>query len=181
MLVVGLGGGALPMFLRRHWAHWAAIDAVELDAAVVAVAEDFFGFQADGPKGPMSIHVGDGIEFVHGVTELDDDDELYDAIFIDANASDAALAMAFPPAPFLTEAFLRSLRCALREGGIAVMNVSCRSSPLYAASVARVRHIFNGPSSAVSAVSSDDSVLEIGLGEGSLNRLVVATRRPFAG
>ena len=44
ILVVGLGGGALPSFLRVHYPD-AAIDAVEIDPQVVEVAKDFFGFR----------------------------------------------------------------------------------------------------------------------------------------
>ena len=49
-LVVGLGGGALPVFLHR--ALRMGVDAVELDAAVVGLARRHFGFadRADSPR-----------------------------------------------------------------------------------------------------------------------------------
>jgi spermidine synthase len=47
VLVVGLGGSTLPMFLRRHYPN-AAIDAVDIDPEVVRVAKQFFGFREDG-------------------------------------------------------------------------------------------------------------------------------------
>ena len=49
-LVVGLGGGALPVFLQRVLR--MDVDVVELDAAVVGLARQHFGFtdHADSPR-----------------------------------------------------------------------------------------------------------------------------------
>lgn len=44
-LVVGLGGGGLPVFLSRCCG--LAVDAVELDPAVVDLARRHFGFRDD--------------------------------------------------------------------------------------------------------------------------------------
>ena len=41
-LVVGLGGGGLPVFLQRHCG--LCVDVVELDDVVVQLACDHFGF-----------------------------------------------------------------------------------------------------------------------------------------
>ena len=56
MLVVGLGGGSLPMFLRAHYPA-ATIDVAEIDPDVVDVAKRFFGFREDER---MRAQVGDG-------------------------------------------------------------------------------------------------------------------------
>jgi spermidine synthase len=45
-LIVGLGGGALPMFLHQRLPH-LAIEVVELDPGVLEVACKFFGFKED--------------------------------------------------------------------------------------------------------------------------------------
>lgn len=55
ILVVGLGGGTLPSAFRNLYPD-AHIDTVEIDPAVVAVAEEYFGFQSD-PK--LKVHVQD--------------------------------------------------------------------------------------------------------------------------
>src|SRR4030081_1703097 len=55
ILVVGLGGGSLPMFFRKHYPA-AAIDVAEIDPGVVDVANQFFGFHEDELTRP---HVGD--------------------------------------------------------------------------------------------------------------------------
>lgn len=46
ILLVGLGGGALPVYLHRHYPQ-AAIDVVEIVPEVVLAAERFFGFCQD--------------------------------------------------------------------------------------------------------------------------------------
>jgi hypothetical protein len=43
VLLVGLGGGALPTFLHRAFGF--AVDCVELDETVVALAKKHFGFR----------------------------------------------------------------------------------------------------------------------------------------
>src|SRR3981189_1598454 len=45
-LVVGLGWGSLPMFLRKHYPA-AEIDVAEIDPDVVDVAKKYFGFRED--------------------------------------------------------------------------------------------------------------------------------------
>ena len=44
MLVIGIGGGSLPMFLQHHFPS-AAIDAVDIDSDVIDAAKQFFGFR----------------------------------------------------------------------------------------------------------------------------------------
>ena len=44
-MVVGLGGGALPMYLRQ--AHGLSVTVVELDAVIVDLAQRHFGLAAD--------------------------------------------------------------------------------------------------------------------------------------
>ena len=46
ILIVGLGGGTLPMALRELTPD-AVIDTVEIDPAVIRVATDYFGYRTD--------------------------------------------------------------------------------------------------------------------------------------
>ena len=46
MLVIGLGGGTMPMFLRNYYPA-ALIDVIDIDPDVVQVAKDYFGFRED--------------------------------------------------------------------------------------------------------------------------------------
>ncbi len=63
VLVVGLGGGTMPMFLRKYYPN-ATIDAVDIDPEVVHVAREYFGFKEDER---LRAHVGDGRRFVERV------------------------------------------------------------------------------------------------------------------
>jgi hypothetical protein len=56
-MVVGLGGGSLAMFLHEHF-QTMCLTAVELDPAIVEVAEHWFGFTADRRR--LAVHVADG-------------------------------------------------------------------------------------------------------------------------
>jgi spermidine synthase len=117
ILVVGLGGGSLPMFLRAHYPA-ATIDVAEIDPDVVAVAKKFFGFVEDER---MRAHVGDGRQFIEKAPPED-----YDIIFLDAfGAHDV-------PKHLTTREFLQITRRALRPDGVVVSNVwRPASNPLY--------------------------------------------------
>ena len=117
MLVVGLGGGSLPMFLRTHYPA-ATIDVAEIDPDVVDVAKKFFGFVEDER---MRAHVGDGRQFIEKAPPGD-----FDIIFLDAfGAHDV-------PKHLTTREFLQITRRALRPNGVVVSNVwRPASNPLY--------------------------------------------------
>src|SRR6266571_96194 len=108
MLVVGLGGGSLPMFLRAHYPA-ATIDVAEIDPDVVEVAKKFFGFVDDEL---LRVHVGDGRQFIERARQAD-----YDVIFLDAfGAHDV-------PIQLTTKEFLQITRRALKANGVVVSNV----------------------------------------------------------
>ena len=117
ILVVGLGGGSLPMFLRKHYPA-ATIDAVEIDPGVVDVAKKFFGFIEDEH---MRVHLGDGRQFIEKTRQAD-----YDIIFLDAfGAHDV-------PKQLTTQEFLQFTRRVLKPNGVVVSNVwRPASNPLY--------------------------------------------------
>src|SRR5436309_13741706 len=117
ILVVGLGGGTLPMFLRTHYPA-ATIDVAEIDPDVVDVAKKFFGFVDDER---VRAHVGDGRQFIERARQAD-----YDVIFLDAfSARDV-------PKQLTTKEFLQITRRALKPNRVVVSNVwRPASNPLY--------------------------------------------------
>jgi spermidine synthase len=117
ILVVGLGGGSLPMFLRKHYPV-AAIDVAEIDPDVVDVAKNYFGFREDER---MHARTGDGRQFIENARQAD-----YDIIFLDAfGARDV-------PKHLTTLEFLKAVRRALKPSGGVVSNVwRPASNPLY--------------------------------------------------
>ncbi|MBI3041771.1 MAG: fused MFS/spermidine synthase [Betaproteobacteria bacterium] len=127
-LVVGLGGGTLPMFLRKYYPN-AIIDAVDIDAEVVEVAKKFFGFREDEL---MKAHVGDGRGFIEKVRDP------YDVIFLDAFGSDSI------PPHLATQEFLQAVRRAVTPGGVVVGNLWGRSAnPLYDSMVRTYQEVFD--------------------------------------
>lgn len=127
-LVVGLGGGTLPMFLRKYYPD-AAIDAVDIDPEVVDVAKKFFGFREDNL---MRAHVADGRRFIEKTQQP------YDVIFLDAFGADSI------PVRLTTQEFLRAVRRAVTPGGVVVGNLWGRSSnPIYDSMVRTYREVFD--------------------------------------
>jgi spermidine synthase len=107
ILVVGLGGGAMPMFLRTVLPK-AHIDVVDIDPVVVEVARRYFDFREDAA---LRAHVGDGRRFVETAGPA------YDLIFLDAYGSDNI------PLHLATREFLLAVRARLAERGAVVANV----------------------------------------------------------
>lgn len=108
MLVVGLGGGSLPMFLRQRYPD-AVIDVAEINPGVAEVAAKFLGFREDAR---MRVHIGDGRAFIEKASAAS-----YDAIFLDAFGAYEV------PRHLVTAEFLVAVRRALRTDGVAVGNV----------------------------------------------------------
>ncbi len=128
MLVVGLGGGSLPRFLRKHYPD-AAIDAVDIDPEVVHVSRQYFGFKDDAR---MRAHVADGRGFIERTTEP------YDIIFLDAFGTSNV------PAHMTTQEFLSAVRRAVRPDGVVVGNIWGRDhNALYDAMVRTYEHVFD--------------------------------------
>jgi spermidine synthase len=128
ILIVGLGGGTLPMFLRRHYPN-ATLDVVDIDPDIVYAAKQFFGFREDGH---MQVHVADGRQFIENSRQP------YDAIFLDAFGNDNV------PAHLTTQEFLQAVRRAVKPNGVVVGNIWNRNSnPLYDSMVRTYQEVFD--------------------------------------
>lgn len=107
VLIVGLGGGSMPMFLRRVWPN-LTIDVAELDPVVVEVASRFFDFRTD-PK--LRVHVGDGRAFIERTRTQ------YDIVFLDAYGEDSI------PYALATKQFLQAVKRIISPKGLVVANL----------------------------------------------------------
>ncbi len=116
-LVIGLGGGTLPMALQKI-APQARLDTVEIDPAVVSVAKRFFGYKP-GPN--HYIHVADGREYVQRAIA---EGAKYDLIMLDAFDTQ------YIPAHLMTREFLEELKTLLVPGGVLAAN-TFSASKLY--------------------------------------------------
>nr|WP_211193796.1 fused MFS/spermidine synthase [Pyxidicoccus fallax] len=116
ILVVGLGGGAVPMFLRAMLPD-VPIDAVEVEPDVVEAAKLYCGFEEDDF---LRVHLADGRSFIEASGPP------YSLIFLDAYGPDSI------PAHLATREFLGAARARLAPFGAVVGNVwESDSNPLF--------------------------------------------------
>lgn len=126
-LVIGLGGGTIPSFLRKSYPDMK-IDAVDIDPVVVEVAKSHFGFREDEL---MRAHVADGRQFVEQTKER------YDLVFLDGFGTDSV------PAHLTTREFLTAVKNILTPRGIVVGNLWGRdANRLYDSMVMTYRNVF---------------------------------------
>ena len=108
ILVIGLGGGSLPMFLHHNFSQ-AVIDVAEFDPAVIAVARKFFDVKEDDR---LRLHLGDGRGFVEASVPA-----YYDVIIVDAYGANSV------PPHLSTQEFVRLLRRAVAPEGVVIGNL----------------------------------------------------------
>jgi len=104
---VGLGGGTIPSFLRKHYPE-TVIDTVDIDPDVVDVAKKYFGFREDAM---MHAYVEDGRQFIEECNAP------YDIIFLDAYGSEDI------PYNMATKEFLQAVRRATAPKGVVASNI----------------------------------------------------------
>jgi predicted membrane-bound spermidine synthase len=102
-LCIGMGVGIVPMDLARDGAQ---VDVVEINPAVVPVAEKFFNFD----RSKVNVRIGDGRYFVNQSTKQ------YDAVILDAFLGDSC------PSHLMTRETFSSIRRILKPEGVLVIN-----------------------------------------------------------
>ncbi|MFH1010113.1 MAG: fused MFS/spermidine synthase [bacterium] len=127
VLVIGLGGGAIPIFLERQGFE---VTAVDIDPVVVELARKYMGLEKFRGK----IVVEDARLFLNRTTEK------YGAIVLDAFSADA------PPFHLSTLEAFAACKDRLDDDGILVMNYICATAadgrkPL-AGILTSLRHVF---------------------------------------
>jgi spermidine synthase len=126
VLVIGLGGGSMPMFIRAY-DDKAVIDVVEIDPTVLEIATRYFGFREDPA---LKVYVEDGAELVQRVQQQ------YDLIILDAYAPD------FIPPQMATAEFFKTVKDKLRPNGALVSNVWGPPNPAYEPMLKTQRSVF---------------------------------------
>jgi spermidine synthase len=150
ILVIGVGGGSIPMALANLLPA-ARIDAVDIDPAVIDVARRFFGLT---PSERLRVVTQDGRDFVRQARAQG---RRFDAVLLDAFDSEG-----IPPALF-DRVFLADVRSLLAPGGVFMANTFA-GTPSYAAESLAAEAVFR-------------RFLNIKLGaDADGNRLLVATR-----
>ena len=179
VLVVGLGGGGLPMYLCHSpllKPLRLSVTAVELDEDVAAAAVRWFdcraavgeeGEESEGHAG-LRVEVDDGLAFVARLaralpetappappTPSAPQPSTFDVVVFDVDAKDESVGMSCPPEAFVASGYLAEVRRILRPAGLLMINVSARSGKLLAQAVKQVRDAFEPAGGAVWVVQPD--------------------------
>ncbi|XP_007525255.1 eEF1A lysine and N-terminal methyltransferase isoform X1 [Erinaceus europaeus] len=137
LLVVGLGGGSLPIFVHDHFPK-AYVDAVEIDPSMLDVAKRWFGFSLSER---MKVHIEDGLKYISSRAE-EKAPPSYDVIMFDVDSKDPALGMSCPPPAFVDPSFLQKVKCILSPEGVFILNLVCRDVKLKDSVLACLQDIF---------------------------------------
>ena len=157
-LVIGLGGGALPMHLYTTFDQMQ-LTVCELDQDIVHVATDFFGFVENRR---MQVTVGDGLDLLKKNTL----EESCQCIIVDVDAKDTSVGMSCPPVAFVQEEFLTNVYEALTPQGVLVMNISSRNEKVYMEALETLLTQFG----------RCGTVLQLAASEEDVNRVVFAVK-----
>ncbi|XP_029355693.1 eEF1A lysine and N-terminal methyltransferase isoform X2 [Echeneis naucrates] len=136
VLLVGLGGGGLPQFLREFVPD-VTVEVVELDPVVLEVAKEWFGFR---PDDRLTVTLGDGLERICALEK--EGGHLFDAIMFDVDNKDSTVGMSCPPAAFVEMSTLMKVCSLLTPRGVFILNLVCRDSVLRASVLQRVSAVF---------------------------------------
>ena len=109
ILVIGLGGGSIPMTFADLFPS-AQIDVIEIDDAVVKVAKEYFHFNETQN---MKVYVGDGRPFIKRAALRGNK---YDYIVLDAFSGD------YIPEHMLTREFLEEVKAIMTRDSVLVAN-----------------------------------------------------------
>ena len=115
VLLVGLGGGAMVHFLKRYDPN-VRVDAVEIDPAVVRIADEYFGIRDEDN---VNVVTADGFDY------LENAESQYDVIYMDAflkpsRDTDSTGA----PLRLRTLQFYETVTRKLKPGGLVVFNLN---------------------------------------------------------
>jgi predicted membrane-bound spermidine synthase len=107
VLVLGLGGGSIPVYLHRFLPD-ATIDVVEIDPGIITAAKKYFGLRETSR---LHFYESDGRVFLNRHREP------YDIIMVDVFSG------SYIPFHMMTKEFYQLLRSRLNPHGVAAMNV----------------------------------------------------------
>ncbi|XP_034775256.2 eEF1A lysine and N-terminal methyltransferase isoform X1 [Acipenser ruthenus] len=136
VLLVGLGGGALPQFLHDY-VRGSRVQVLEIDPAVLQVASGWFGFEQDDR---LTVTLGDGLELIDALAQGGNCS--YDVIMFDVDSKDPTLGMSCPPPAFVEQSFLEKVKSILTPQGVFVLNLVCRDPALRVGVLSVLRGLF---------------------------------------
>ncbi|KAK3288880.1 hypothetical protein CYMTET_3659 [Cymbomonas tetramitiformis] len=148
-LIIGSGGGTLPMAMHTVFPTLVDMDVVEISKDVVKASSQFFKVQVNDN---LRIHTQDGARFLETSRPA-----AYDVLLLDAadpetpDCGDSEDGLEVPPPQFVEPAFLKgAVRRALTSDGICVYNVIAGRSKLV-----QIAHLFEEHFASVYVLGTD--------------------------
>uniref|UniRef100_A0A1B6DKG3 PABS domain-containing protein n=1 Tax=Clastoptera arizonana TaxID=38151 RepID=A0A1B6DKG3_9HEMI len=135
VLIIGLGGGALTMFLHIFFKQ-ANITSLEIDSEILQIAKKYFGFKENKQ---LNVIISDGIDYLHTAAARG---EQYHAIFFDVDSKDLSLGVSCPPLNFLQPSLLEDVSKCLHSAGVFVLNLACQDKEIRFETVGKTKKIF---------------------------------------
>ena len=114
ILIIGLGGGTLPISLEKLYPN-SLIETVEIDEAVVRVAKKWFGYKESAKQ---SVKTVDGRVYIKRQVRKKQN---YDLVILDAFNGD------YIPEHLMTEEFLSEIKTLLSDDGLLIANTFSRN------------------------------------------------------
>lgn len=115
VLIVGLGGGSMVSFLK-HYDPNVKVDVVEIDPAIVKIADQYFGVRSEGN---VNVITGDGMKYLTTTKSQ------YDVIYMDAFLKPSeATDVNGVPLNLKTLQFYKKIQERLTPGGVVVYNLN---------------------------------------------------------
>ncbi|XP_067845854.1 eEF1A lysine and N-terminal methyltransferase [Heptranchias perlo] len=136
LLVVGLGGGSLPLFIHDYFSQ-STVYAIEIDPVVLEMATKWFEFSQDDR---MKVILADGLNYIS--TLADSGSGSYDVIMFDVDSKDTTLGMSCPPPAFVDNVFLQKVRNVLAPQGLFILNLVCRDCTLKEKVMVAIKEVF---------------------------------------
>jgi len=164
VLLIGLGGGSIARFIRRHYPR-ARITAVEINPSVVAAARAWFGLPQNDDR--LNVVVDDGESWVPAHPDC------CDALMLDAFEDGRAVRA------LSTRRYYEHCFAALRPGAVLVQNFMA-DDPHLDACTGRLQRIFGGNVLQLPAANHVNTILFALKGERAPFRLESLERRAAA-
>uniref|UniRef100_A0A1I8NT36 eEF1A lysine and N-terminal methyltransferase homolog n=1 Tax=Stomoxys calcitrans TaxID=35570 RepID=A0A1I8NT36_STOCA len=135
ILVIGLGGGGLCMFLHEAIPD-INIVAVDIDPAMAEIAEKYFGLQQNER---MHVVIEDGLEYLSNCKKQG---RRFTAVLFDVDSKDLSLGMSCPPPAFMSSVVLADVKSIIGDNGLFILNLVCRNDNLREKTLNDLKHVF---------------------------------------
>ncbi|KAK9933113.1 hypothetical protein M0R45_020321 [Rubus argutus] len=157
-VVIGLGAGLLPMFLHKCMP-FMHIEVVGVGSHSHQTCKEYFGFIEDDH---LQVHIADGIQYIRKAVNFAAADDHCNTepllmaavcvscrrrgiskvdIVIIVDSADSSSGMTCPAADFVDESFLRTVKDALSEEGLFIINLVSRSRDIKDGVISRMKMI----------------------------------------